>query len=812
MIPTEAHDQFEIPEVLPVVPVRDRVVYPYTIVPLLVSRPLSVFAVEEALADQRMVLLVAQKQAQDDLPGSADLYPVGTVGLVLRSRRLEDGRLKILVQGLVRGRLDKLVAESPHLRGRMSPIFSLPLSELSLETEATMRALSDRLKYFSELVPVPGPDVLVVLQGMQDPGRLADLVASNLPLKVEDSQQVLQSPDPIKRLRLVADLLQHEIDLVQTKNQIEDRVKEKMGKTQREYLLREQMKQIHTELGEDPQDDELAELQRRIEQSDMPDKARVEANKQWKRLAAMHTESAEAGTIRTYLDCLLELTWQRLSQDRLDLVRAKEILDRDHLGLDEAKDRVLEFLGVKKLNPENPGAILLLVGPPGVGKTSLGKAIAQALSRPFVRVSLGGIRDGAEIYGHRRTYIGSMPGRIMQGMKQADCINPVFLLDEIDKLGRDFSGDPAAALLEVLDPEQNGSFTDHYLNLPFDLSKVMFIATANRVDTIAGPLLDRMEEIYLPGYSCSEKMTIARQHLLPEQLTRAGLQADDLQLDDEVLLRIIERHTRESGLRNLERALAQICRKVARRFAEGHTSRQVLSLSDLRAYLGPTVHHPTEQDSEPPAGVVNGLAWTPVGGEILSVEVLAMAGRGQLILTGQLGEVMKESAQAALSYARSRADALGFNPEYFSSHDIHIHVPAGSIPKDGPSAGVTMTVALFSLLSGVPIPPNIAMTGEITLSGRLLPIGGIREKLLAALSAGIKEVFLPTANDEDLVDLPTEITTGLVLHQSATVESVLARLLGPKAPAPRSSVPRLATGQDPSDSRPRSSSHSSAGA
>jgi ATP-dependent Lon protease len=773
MIPLEDHDQFEIPESLPLVPVRDMVVFPYTIVPLFVSRPISISAVEQALSTHRLVLLIAQKQVESDDPEVEDLHRVGTVGMVMRMRRLSDGRMKVLVQGLVRGRVEETQRLQPFVTVRVSPIYNLPLEEISLETEALMRSLREKLQIFSDITQVPGPDVLVVLQGMRDPGRLADLIASNLNLQVDVSQQVLQTPDPVKRLRLVGDLLSRELELVETKTRIEIQTKEKMGKTQREYFLREQLNQIRSELGEGADDGDLAEIAERIEASDMPEVARKEANKQLVRLRNMHTESAEAGTIRTYLDWLTCLTWQSVSEDRLDLKRAQEVLDEDHMGLEEAKDRVLEFLGVRKLNSENPGAILLLVGPPGVGKTSLGRSIARAMDRSFVRVSLGGVRDSAEISGHRRTYVGAMPGRIIQGMKQVECINPVFLLDEIDKLGQDFRGDPAAALLEVLDPEQNTSFVDHYLNLPFDLSKVMFIATANRTDTIPGPLLDRAEEILLPGYSVEEKIAIAEGFLVPRQIDKAGLGDQDIRIGPLALRNIVERHTREAGLRQLERAIAQICRKIARRVAEGQESPGEITPDELGAYLGPPVHLPLEQLSRDAVGVANGLAWTPSGGEIIQVETVAMTGRGQLILTGQLGEVMKESAQAALSFARSREAMLELEPGFFASHDIHIHVPAGSIPKDGPSAGVTMAVALVSLLTGIPVRRDVAMTGEISLSGRMLPVGGVREKLLAARRAGISRTLVPEQNREEVEQFPDHVTDTMEILYINSLEQAL---------------------------------------
>ena len=777
MISIEEHDQLEIPSALPLLPVRDLVVFPFVIVPLFVGRESSVAAVEQALGSHRMVMLVAQREVQIDEPGSEDLYRVGTVGMVMRMRRLSDGRLKVLVQGLVRARVDSFSEVRPYMLGNLTSIFDLPLKQISVQTEALMRSVQERLQNYNELSRTLGPDALVVLQGMKDPGRLADLVASNLPLSVQAAQEVLETPDPIKRLRLVADHLNRELELISTKANIEVRARERMDKAQKDYFLREQLKQIQSELGEGAESDEHAEVAERIQESDMPPEVRKEAEKQLARLTRMHPESSEAGTIRTYLDWLLDLRWQHATEDRLDLKVVEEVLDEDHLGLEEAKDRVLEFLSVRKLNPDNRGPILLLVGPPGVGKTSLGRSIARAMNRKFVRISLGGVRDEAEIRGHRRTYVGALPGRIIQGMKTAGAVNPVFMLDEIDKVGRDFRGDPTSALLEVLDPEQNNSFADHYLNVPYDLSRVMFVTTANRVDTIPGPLLDRMEEIHLSGYALEEKQEIATRFLIPRQLERCGLKNGQLEFPPEALRQMIDRHTREAGLRQLERAIAQICRKTARRVAEGEEGPRKVKPEDLRAFLGPPVRLPLDQMPEDSVGVANGLAWTPTGGDIIQVEAVVMDGRGQLILTGQLGDVMKESAHAALSFARSRRAALELEEDFFSTHDVHIHVPAGAIPKDGPSAGLTMAVALISRLSGIPVRREVAMTGEISLSGRLLPVGGLREKLLAALRAGLRQVVVPVQNREDVDSVPPEVLKQLEIIQGTEINAVLKKVL-----------------------------------
>jgi ATP-dependent Lon protease len=772
MIPIEEQDHFDIPDKLCVVPVRDLVVFPYTIVPLFVSRKMSIAAIEQAMTSNRLILLATQKEESKDKPILDDLYRMGTAGMIMRMRRMTDGRLKVLVQGMARTRLDSFIHTRPHLMADVSPIFELPLEELSVETEALMRSLQEKLHEYSTVSNIIGPDVLVVLQSLKDPGRLADLAASNIPLEVEKAQKILSSPDPVRRLRIVADILNHELELAIAKARIENQTKEKMVKTQREYFLREQMKEIRSELG-DEADQEIDEFEDKIHKSDMPEEIKKEALKQLKRLSKMHTESAEAGTIRTYIEWLLDLSWKQATKDKMDLEKVKEVLDLDHLGLEKPKDRVLEFLSVRKLNPKNPGPIQLLVGPPGVGKTSFGRAIAKALGRKFVRISLGGVRDDAEIRGHRRTYVGAMPGRIIQAMKQAGSINPVIVLDEVDKLGSDFRGDPSAALLEVLDPEVNDSFVDHYLGVPYNLSQVMFITTANRQDTIPRPLLDRMEEINLSGYSLEDKVAIAQKHLVPRQRKLCGLNNINFEIKTPVIKQLIEKHTREAGLRQLERAIAQICRKIARQVAVSDNKSFKISQKDLATYLGPPVHLSMEQLPEDSVGIVNGLAWTPTGGEIIQVEVAVLSGRGQLILTGQLGDVMKESAHAALSYTRSKAELLGLAPDYFANHDIHIHVPAASIPKDGPSAGITMAVGMISYMSSIAVRHKVAMTGEISLRGRLLPVGGLREKILAAQREGLTDIITPALNRGDIDSFRSEIEGEINFHQFGSIDEVL---------------------------------------
>ncbi len=772
MIGPEDNDQLQIPTELPILPVRDLVVFPDMIAPLFASRESSVAAVERAVEDQRMLLLVAQREGQVDAPGIEELYTTGTVGIVVRMRRLEDDRLKLLVQGIRKARMESLVQEHPFLTGRIRPIMDLPLDEISTETEALMRSLRTQLKAYARSQGSPGPDVLAALEGIVDPGRLADLVASHIGLGVPEAQEILETPDPVRRLRTVIEHLARETELLSAQAHIERRVKEGLDKTQREYFLREQIKQIRSELGDGAEDD-LEELEQQLASSRMPAAVKAEATKHLKRLARMHPESAEAGTLRSYLEQLIDLPWGLTSEDHLDLVHAKQILDEDHLGLEDIKDRVLEHLAVRKLNPAQPAPVLCLIGPPGVGKTSLGQSVARALGREFVRISLGGVRDEAEIRGHRRTYVGSMPGRIVQAIDQAKTFNPVLALDEIDKLGRDMRGDPAAALLEVLDPEQNGTYVDHYLNVPVDLSQVLFFTTGNRADTIPAPLLDRMELIQVPGYALDEKIAIAKRHLVPRQRQRCGLTDEQLELADDGLESLVEHYTRESGLRQLEQAIAALGRKIARMVAEEQPGPGRLDREAVRALLGPPRHRPLEAVETDAVGIVNGLAWTPAGGEVLQVEATAASGRGQLILTGQLGEVMKESAQAALSFTRSLDARQDTGGGAFAGQDIHIHIPAGAIPKDGPSAGIAMVVALVSLLTRIPVRCNLAMTGEISLRGRILPIGGLREKLLAAIRAGLKQVIIPARNRDDLEGLPAHLSERIDILQAETVEQAL---------------------------------------
>ncbi|MBK6683918.1 MAG: endopeptidase La [Deltaproteobacteria bacterium] len=769
------HDDFgELPERLPLLPIRDLVVFPFMVVPLFVSRDLSLAAVEDALAGERLLFLAAQKNAGADEPTMNELYTVGTVGKILRMRKLPDGQVKILVQGLRRGTWERVLRERPGIVVKARVLEETPGSMTPQEIEGLVRVVKEALHKLGEVGKGLPQDVMTVLLGLTDPGALADLVASNLGLKVPDAQAVLEATSAGDRLRRVHDALLKEVEVVAWQQKIQSQAKEEMSKAQREYFLREQLKQIRNELGDaDDKQDEVEELRTRLRDAHLPSEVSRESDKQLRRLEQMNAESAESTVVRTYLDWLADLPWDKLSEDKIDLVRAKAILDEDHFGLEQIKDRILEYLGVLKLKGDHKGPILCFVGPPGVGKTSLGRSIAKSLGREFVRISLGGVHDESEIRGHRRTYVGAMPGRIISGLKQAGTKNPVFMLDELDKVGKDVRGDPAAALLEVLDPEQNNSFRDHYLNVPFDLSRVLWVATANLIDTIPPPLRDRMELIQLPGYDLREKVEIAKRYLIPKQKAECGLKEDDLILSTATIEAVIDRYTREAGLRSLERQFAALSRKVARRFAEGNGKRVTVRPRDLDKWLGVRRHDPERPDDENHVGLATGLAWTEAGGTILHVEATLMSGKPGLTLTGQLGSVMKESAQAALSCARSRTGQLGITDEILKDHEIHVHVPNGAIPKDGPSAGVTMATAMISLLTNLPIRRDVAMTGEITLRGRVLAIGGLRQKLLAAARAGIKEVIVPSANAPDLSEVPPELKQELKIHLVKDLNQIL---------------------------------------
>jgi ATP-dependent Lon protease len=765
----------EIPDELPLMAVRDVVVFNSMIIPLFVGRPSSVAAVNEALTQDKLLVLLTQKDATQEDPDSKDLYEVGMVSMIMRTLKLPDGRLKVLVQALTKAKIKEFKQKDPFFTVRIEVVEEQEMSDVTVKVEALMRTVREQTEKIMSLRGILSSDLIMIMNNIEDPGRLADLVASNLRLKIPEAQSILECFDPVEKLKLVAEYLNKELEVSTMQAKIQTEAKEEMTKSQREYYLREQLQALKKELGDvDDRAQEIEELQQKIRKAKMPLHAKKEATKQLKRLDMMHPDSSEAGIIRTYLDWLVEVPWSKGSRDRLDLKIAKEVLDADHYGLEKVKERILEYLAVRQLNKSTKGPILCFVGPPGVGKTSLGQSIARALGRKFHRVSLGGMRDEAEIRGHRRTYIGAMPGRIIQGLKTVAANNPVFMMDEIDKVGSDYRGDPSSALLEVLDPEQNFSFTDHYMNIPYDLSKVMFITTANLTDTIPSPLLDRMEIIRLAGYTLEEKLEIANRYLLPRQLIENGITEKHIKLDSETLKRIISHYTRESGLRNLEREIGKVCRKVARKIAEGSRRAYVISKQTLPKYLGPPKCQPecdVETIDQP--GLVTGLAWTETGGEILYVETVIMKGKGNLILTGQLGDVMKESAKAALSYCRSRMGEFKLGESYFEEVDIHIHVPAGAIPKDGPSAGVTMATSLYSAITRKKMAWDVAMTGEITLRGRVLPIGGLKEKALAALRSGIKRVIIPDQNKKDLVEIPKDIRAQMEFIPVKNMDQIL---------------------------------------
>jgi ATP-dependent Lon protease len=764
----------QIPGNIPILPVRDIVVFPYMIIPLFVGREISIKAIEHALSSSRMILLLTQKDLSIENPSSGDLYTIGTVGMIMRMLKLPDGRVKVLVQGLSKAKVIRFTQVDPFIAADIEKIEEIKIPSLKIEEEAQIRTVKEQLDKAVSYGKTVLPDIMVVIENLDEPGRLADLVASNLGMKTEQAQEILEISDPINRLKRVSDILSREIELLIVQQKIQSEARGEIDKTQREYFLREQLKAIQKELGDiDERAEEVKEFRKKIEDAKMPEKVLSEAEKQLKRLEKMHPESAEAGTIRTYLDWLVELPWAKSTKDNLDIKGAKKVLNDDHYDLEKVKERILEYLSVRKIKEKMKGPILCFIGPPGVGKTSLGRSIARALGREFIRMSLGGVRDEAEIRGHRRTYVGALPGRIIQGIKQAGTNNPVFMLDEIDKIGMDFRGDPSSALLEVLDPEQNFSFADHYLTVPFDLTNVMFITTGNLTDTIPGPLRDRMEIIYLSGYTEEEKLGIAKKYLLPKQLEEHGLTSKIVNILDEGLKVLISHYTREAGVRNLEREIANLCRKVAKRIAEGKDKQFEITDKNIHNFLGAPKFLPEEEMESDEVGVSTGLAWTEAGGDIIYIEATTMKGKGSLTLTGQLGDVMKESAQAALSYIRSKAETLHISEDVFSTTDIHIHVPAGAIPKDGPSAGITIATALASVFTGRPVNKNIAMTGEVTLRGRVLPIGGLKEKTLAAKRMGIKKVILPKRNKKDIDDIPKYIKKDMVFIFAETMDQVL---------------------------------------
>jgi ATP-dependent Lon protease len=769
-----------LPDALPVLPLRETVTFPETLTPLAVGQERSIKLVDDVLGANRMLAMVAARDPENEEPGPKGLYEVGVVGVVARMLKVPDGSLRILVQGTQRVRLGPYVAEQPYLVARISELADVVTD--GPELEALTRNVQRTFSEIIEQIPYLPEELQMAVANLDDPAALAHLIASALRISTEEKQRLLEELDVVARLRHLSQILARELEVVQLGTQIQTQVQSEIDKGQREFFLRQQLKAIQDELGEtDEQQAEVNELRERIAEVKLPEHAQKAADRELSRLEKLPPAAAEHGVIRTYLEWLVELPWSDETEDNLDIAHARTVLDADHYDLEKVKDRILEYLAVRKLKPDSPGPILCFSGPPGVGKTSLGRSIAKALGREFERISVGGVRDEAEIRGHRRTYIGALPGTIIRALRDAGSRNPVFMIDEIDKMGTDFRGDPSSAMLEVLDPAQNDSFRDHYLDLEFDLSEVMFIATANVLDTIPGPLQDRMETIELAGYTLEEKKHIARRYLVPRQIEANGLKASQIEFADPALAAIVEEYTREAGVRNLERQIGTICRKIAREVAEGKGNGKVkISAKRARELLGRRRVFAEQRRRTKVAGVATGLAWTPTGGDVLFIEATSMPGSGTLTITGQLGDVMKESAQAALSYVRGHWHEMEpeLGEKWFAEHDIHIHVPAGAVPKDGPSAGVAMTVALASLISGRPVRNDVAMTGEVTLTGQVLPIGGLKEKSLAAQRAGIKRVLVPERNEGDVSEIPeherSELEFVYVDEVSKAIEAALA--------------------------------------
>ena len=781
-------EELVLPDELPLLPVRDVVVFPFMIMPLFVGREASIKAVEEALAGDRLIFLVTQKDLREENPDRGGIYRVGTISMIMRMLKLPDGRVKILVQGLAKAAITEVVQRKPLFRVRVEKLEDIEKEKLDLKTEATMRSVKERLEKAISLGKPIAPEVAMILDNINLPGRLADLVISNLGVKLSVAQSFMEEQNGIKRLNKVNKILGKELQVLGMQAKIQNQAKAEMTKTQRDYFLKEQMKAIRHELGDnEDRSAEMEELRDKIKKCKMPKIAQEEADKQLGRLERMHPDAAEANIIRTYIDWMIDIPWHKKTRDNLNLTKARKILAEDHYGLEKIKQRIIEYLAVCKLKKKLRGPILCFVGPPGVGKTSLGKSVARALGRKFHRLSLGGMRDEAEIRGHRRTYIGALPGRIIQGLKQAGTLNPVFMMDEIDKIGNDFRGDPASALLEVLDPEQNSEFSDHYLGVPYDLSNVMFITTANSLEPIPAALRDRMEIIELSGYTDEEKLHIARRYLIPRQMEENGIGPEHISISRTALLTLINSYTMESGVRNLEREIGSVCRKIATRVAEKEkVGKTMISPSSLHRLLGPVKFLPEGGQGADQAGVATGLAWTPYGGVVLLVETLLMPGKGGLSLTGHLGDVMKESAQAAMSFIRSRSREYGIDAKVFQEFDIHIHVPAGATPKDGPSAGVTMLTSILSALTKIPAYRNVAMTGELTLTGRVMPIGGLKEKVLAALRFGAKTILIPDDNKKDLEDIPANIRKQLTIIPIKRADEIVEHALtGKPQPLPK---------------------------
>jgi ATP-dependent Lon protease len=764
-----------LPDALPILPLRETVTYPDTLTPLAVGQERSIKLVNDVLSGNRMLAMVGSKDPELDTPGPDDLYGVGVAGTVARMMKVPDGTLRILVQGSVRIRILDYVSEQPYLVARIEEMPDV--LETSTELEALTHNVQSTFSQIIEAIPYLPEELQLAVANLDEPSALSHLIAGALRISTEEKQELLETVDVTKRLHRLSEILTRELEVVQLGSKIQSQVESEIDKGQREYFLRQQLKAIQEELGEgDEQQAELNELRERIEEAKLPEEAQKSAERELSRLEKLPPVAAEYGVIRTYLEWLVDLPWSKETEDNLDIAHARTVLDDDHYDLEEVKDRILEYLAVRKLNPESPGPILCFVGPPGVGKTSLGRSIAKALGREFERISVGGVVDEAEIRGHRRTYIGALPGTIIRALRDAGTRNPVFMIDEIDKMGADFRGDPSSAMLEVLDPAQNSTFRDHYLDLPFDLSEVLFIATANILDTVPPALQDRMEVIQLAGYTVEEKLHIAKRYLVPRQLSANGLKASNIEFADPALKAIIEEYTREAGVRNLERQIGTVCRKIARDVAEGKAKGKVrISAKRARELIGKRRFFSETRRRTKDPGVATGLAWTPVGGEVLFIEASAVPGSGKLTITGQLGDVMKESAQAALTWVRRHSQELApdLPDDWFAKHDIHVHIPAGAVPKDGPSAGVAMTTALASLISNRPVRNDVAMTGEITLTGQVLPIGGLKEKSLAAQRAGIKQVIVPDRNEGDVAEISEQEREGLDFVYADDIGDVL---------------------------------------
>lgn len=767
---------------LPLLPLRGLTIFPYMVLHFDVGRPKSIAALEAAMVNDQEIFLSSQIDSKIDEPNQNEIYEVGTIAKIKQMLKLPGDTIRVLVEGLERGKILDYVKDEPYYEVDLMTPIKYNYRDMELEMEAVARSVLSVFEKFVKLSSKVSPEILLTVTSLDDYDRLADIIAANTLVKTEDKQRVLEAFDPVDRLENLYEILTREIEILEIENKINLRVRRQIDKVQREYYLREQIKAIQKELGEsDGISEEVKEYQEKIEKANLPEEALEKANKELDRLARMGQGSAEGSVIRTYLDWITDLPWDIQTDDNLDLKNAAKILDEDHYGLTKVKERVIEYLAVRQMTKSMKGPILCFVGPPGVGKTSIAKSIARSLDRKFIQMSVGGVRDEAEIRGHRRTYVGAIPGRVISSIKHAGTKNPVFLLDEIDKMSSDFRGDPASALLEVLDPEQNNAFRDHYLELAFDLSNVMFLTTANNLDTIPRPLLDRMETIHISGYTEEEKLNIATKYLIPKQLKEHGISKNSIRITENTIRNIINYYTRESGVRELERQIAAICRKVARRLIDDKVKSVRITENNLEKYLGIPKYRYDKVEKNDEVGIVTGLAWTPVGGDTLSIEVVPMAGKGKLVLTGQLGDVMKESARAGFSYIRSRSKEFGLEDDFHEQTDIHIHIPEGAIPKDGPSAGITMTTAVVSALLGVKVKSNLAMTGEITLRGRVLPVGGIKEKILAAHRAGITNILIPKENERDLIDIPDNIKRNLTIRAVETMDEVLEYALVDKA-------------------------------